>query len=96
MEFFYGTWHWSISGFLIGFVMLLLTYFGKNFGMSSNLKTMCSIAGAGKHSDFFNINWRDLKWNLIVVLGAIVGGFIAFYFLNNETEVILNPNTVAQ
>lgn len=96
MEFFYGTWHWSISGFLIGFVMLLLTYFGKNFGMSSNLRTMCSIAGAGKHSDFFNINWRDLKWNLIVVLGVIVGGFIAFYFLNNGTEVVLNPTTVLQ
>lgn len=96
MEFIYGTWHWSIAGFLIGLIMLLLTYFGKNFGMSSNLRTMCSMAGAGKFSAFFKLDWREQKWSLAVVLGAIVGGFVAYNFLSNGSGVQLNPLTINQ
>ena len=96
MEIVFGTWHWAVSGFLIGMVMLLLIYFGKSFGMSSNLRTMCTMAGAGKFSDFFKFDWREQKWSLAVVLGAFVGGFIAFYFLSNGTGVIINPDTVSQ
>lgn len=96
MDFIYGTWHWAISGFLIGLIMLLLTYFGKTFGMSSNLRTICSMAGAGKFSSFFKLDWREQKWNLAVVLGAILGGFVAYNFLQNGTEVAINPQTVKQ
>ena len=96
MEFIYGTWHWSVSGFLIGSIMLLLTYFGKNFGMSSNLRTMCSMAGAGKFSDFFKFDWREQKWSLAIVLGAILGGFIAYNFLSDGSGVQLNPQTITQ
>jgi hypothetical protein len=96
MDFLYGTWHWAISGFLIGLIMLLLTYFGKSFGMSSNLRTMCSMAGAGKFSSFFDLDWREQKWSLAVVLGAILGGFVAYNFLQNGTEVAINPETIKQ
>jgi hypothetical protein len=96
MEFIFGTWHWAISGFLIGVTMLILTYFGKSFGMSSNLRTMCSMAGAGKFSDFFKLDWREQKWSLAVVLGAFVGGFIAFYFLSDGSGVNVNPETITQ
>ena len=89
-----GTWHWAISGFLISIVMLVLIYFGKSFGMSSNLRTMCTMAGAGKFSDFFKLDWREQKWSLAIVLGAFVGGFIAFHFLSNGTGVNLNPETI--
>ncbi|WP_445712769.1 YeeE/YedE family protein [Flavobacterium sp.] len=94
MELILGTWHWAISGFLISIVMLVLIYFGKSFGMSSNLRTMCTMAGAGKFSDFFKFDWREQKWSLAVVLGAFVGGFIAFHFLSDGTGVNLNPETV--
>jgi uncharacterized protein len=94
MDFLYGTWHWAISGFLIGLIMLLITYFGKTFGMSSNLRTLCTMAGAGKFSSFFKLDWREQKWNLAVVLGAILGGFIAYNFLQNGTEVAINPDTI--
>ncbi|MFD2909625.1 YeeE/YedE family protein [Flavobacterium ardleyense] len=96
MEFIYGTWHWSISGFLIGSIMLLLTYFGKSFGMSSNLRTMCSMAGAGRFSDFFKFDWREQKWSLAIVLGAILGGFVAYNFLSDGSGVQLNPETITQ
>jgi uncharacterized membrane protein YedE/YeeE len=96
MNFITNTWHWSISGFLIGLIMLLLTYFGKTFGMSSNLRTMCSLFGAKKAAQFFDFDWREQKWNLAVVLGAIVGGFFAYYFLSGNEMVQINPKTIAQ
>ena len=94
MDLIYGTWHWSISGFLTGLIMLLLIYFGKSFGMSSNLRTLCTIAGAGKKTAFFDFDWRTQKWNLAVVLGAVLGGFIAYNFLNNGTGVQISEATL--
>ncbi len=96
MEFILNPWPWYISGPLIALVMALLLYFGKTFGMSSNLRTMCTIAGAGKFADFFNFKWKDQVWNLIVVLGAIIGGFIAVEFLSNNSGTDLNPTTVTE
>ncbi|KAA5824507.1 YeeE/YedE family protein [Algibacter amylolyticus] len=96
MQFILNPWPWYVSGPLIALVMAFLLYFGKTFGMSSNLRTMCSIAGADKFSDYFKFNWKDQLWNLTVVLGAIIGGFIAVKFLSNTSGTNLNPNTVAE
>ena len=46
MNILFDTWHWSFSGLAIGIIMLVLTYFGKTFGMSSNLRTLCSMTPA--------------------------------------------------
>ncbi|WP_428225795.1 YeeE/YedE family protein [Flavobacterium sp.] len=96
MELLTKTWHWSISGALIGLVMLLLTYLGKTFGMSSNLRTICSMSGGKRVSDYFNFNWKEQQWNLAVVLGSIVGGFIAYHFLGGTHNIAINPKTIAQ
>lgn len=96
MELISLTWPWYVSGFLIGLVMLCLNYFGKVFGMSSNLRTLCTIAGAERFADFFKFNWKDQIWNLMVVLGAMVGGFVAVHFLHNDSNVTLNPATIVQ
>jgi hypothetical protein len=96
MEFLLNPWPWYVSGPLIAIVMALLLYFGKTFGMSSNLRTMCAMGGAGKYSDFFKMNWRDYAWNLTVVFGAIIGGFIAVQFLSNDSVTKLNPTTIAE
>lgn len=96
MEIILNPWPWYISGPLIAIVMALLLYFGKTFGMSSNLRTLCAIGGAGKFSDFFKFNWKDQLWNLTVVLGTIIGGFIAVHFLSNDSGTALNPTTVAE
>jgi uncharacterized membrane protein YedE/YeeE len=42
------------------------------------------------------MDWREQKWSLAVVLGALVGGFIAYHFLSNGSGVNLNPATVTQ
>ena len=96
MEFLLKPWPWYISGPLIALVMAILVFFGKTFGMSSNLRTLCSMGGAGKYSDFFRFDWKAQKWNLTVVLGAILGGFIAFQFLSDGSAIALNPNTIAE
>ena len=87
-------WPWYVSGPLIALVMFLLLFTGKNFGMSSNLRTMCTICGADKTTDFFRFDWKSQRWNLIVVLGAVIGGFIGSHFLSGDTAVAINPETV--
>ena len=87
MEWIFKPWEWYIAGPLIALIMITLVMIGKNFGMSSNLRTLCTICGAGKTADFFKWDWRTQKWNLWVVFGALLGGFIAQHWLS-ETEVI--------
>jgi uncharacterized membrane protein YedE/YeeE len=94
MNFISQTWHWSISGFLIGIVMLCLIYFGKVFGMSSNLRSLCSMTGIGKKVPFFDWDWKAQKWNLIVVVGAMLGGFVASHYLSLDSNVAINPKTI--
>ena len=96
MEIVTHTWHWAISGFLIGIVMLLLNYFGKVFGMSSNLRSLCSITGVGKIVPFFDWDWKSQRWNLVVVLGAMIGGYIAVHFLSDASNVAINTKTIEQ
>lgn len=88
-------WPWFISGPLIALVLLLLVYFGKTFGMSSNLRTLCSMAGAGRYSNFFKFDWKAQRWNLTVVLGAVLGGFIATHFLSDGSPIDLSATTVS-
>ncbi len=80
-------WPWYISGPLIALTMFILLFAGKQFGMSSNLRTVCSIGGAGKVSDFFKFDWKAQRWNLVVVLGAIIGGYIGAKFLPAKVNI---------
>lgn len=95
MDWIYEPWPWYVSGPMIALVMFLLLMVGKNFGMSSNLRTMCTICGAGKTSDFFRFDWKAQRWNLVVVLGAMIGGFIGSHFMTTDAAVAINPDTVA-
>lgn len=95
MDFILKPWPWYVSGPLITLTMLILVLFGKTFGMSSNLRTFCAIGGAGKYADFFKFDWKSQRWNLTIVLGAIIGGFIAVHFLSDGSPIQLNPETVS-
>ena len=96
MEYILNPWPWYVSGPLLALVMAILLYFGKTFAMSSNLATLCSMGGAGNFIDFFKPDWKERKWNLTVVFGAILGGFVAKFFLSNETPIDLNKKTVQE
>ncbi|MFC5048304.1 YeeE/YedE family protein [Aquimarina hainanensis] len=94
MDWIYKPWPWYVAGPIIAFIMFLLIMVGKNFGMSSNLRTLCTICGASSKVEFFKFDWKSQKWNLVVVLGAIIGGFIGSFFLSDDTTVAINPDTI--
>ncbi|MDB4037028.1 YeeE/YedE family protein [Polaribacter sp.] len=94
MNWIYEPWPWYIAGPMIALIMFLLIMVDKSFGMSSNLRTMCTICGAGNKADFFKFDWKSQKWNLVVVLGAVIGGFIGSYFLSTNTAVAIHPDTI--
>lgn len=94
MEIIFEPWPWYIAGPLIALIMFLLILTGKKFGMSSNLSTICTMCGADKNIDFFKFDWKAQRWNLIVVLGAVIGGFIGSHFLSNDTSVAIHPDVI--
>ncbi|WP_373059297.1 YeeE/YedE family protein [Zunongwangia sp. H14] len=87
-------WPWYVAGPLIAIVMFLLILMGRQFGMSSNLRTMCTMCGADAKADFFKFDWRAQRWNLVVIVGAAVGGFLGAHLLSNDAAVAINPATV--
>lgn len=95
IEFISQPWHWAVSGAMIVFVMFLLLLFGGEFGVSSNLRAMCAIGGAGKKHDFFNYDWKSQSWNLVFIGGAVIGGFIASHFLTSPEPVQISETTQA-
>ena len=96
MDFILQPWPWFIGGPLIAISLLLYFYFGKNFGASTNFETMCTILGADKFSDYFKKDWKDQAFALMFVVGLIIGGFIAAYYLIPNQTIDLNPQTVQE
>ncbi len=94
IEFISQPWPWYISGPLITLVMILLVYFGRSFGFSSNFRTACAAMGAGRKVTFFDYNWKDHIWNLLFALGALIGGFIASNFLSNGDVIQISQATM--
>jgi len=95
MNWIHEPWPWYVSGPMISLIMFLLLMVGKNFGMSANLRTMCTICGAGNKADFFRFDWKSQKWNLVVVIGAVIGGYIGSHLLSSDIAVAINSDTIA-
>jgi len=93
IEFLSQAWHWSFSGIMLVFVMFLLLWFGGSFGASSNLRTLCSIGGAGRRHSFFDFDWKSQLWNLVFICSAIVGGYLAIAFLASPEPVQISLST---
>ncbi len=94
MEFILQPWSWWFSGIMIAAIMFFLLYFGQSFGFSSHLRTICAAAGLGKSAKFFDFNWKAQIWNLVFLVGAILGGFIAREFLSTDAPVLISEATI--
>ena len=87
-------WTWWFSGAMIAAIMLFLLYFGRSFGFSSNLSTICAAAGLGKKIKLFDFDWKSQTWNLVFLVGAIIGGFVAKYFLTSDLPLQISEATI--
>jgi len=94
MDWIFNSWPWYIGGPIIALVMIALILLGKSFGFSSNFRTLCSALGAGKTCSFFDFDWKSQKWNLIFLIGSILGGFIAANLLSDNQIPTLSATTI--
>jgi hypothetical protein len=78
---FNAEWPWYAAGPLIGlFVPALLLAGNKSFGISGNLRHLCSAIVPGR-LEFFRYDWKRAGfWNLVFLAGVLIGGFLASHF----------------
>ena len=71
-------WPWYVAGPVIGlFVPALLIVGNALFGVSSSLRHTCAALFPGT-IDYFRYDWKKTGlWNMLFVLGILVGGFLA-------------------
>jgi uncharacterized membrane protein YedE/YeeE len=74
-------WPWYVAGPTIGlFAPALLIVGNRMFGVSSNLRHMCSILAPGS-IQYFRYNWKQSGlWNLLFAAGIAIGGFLASHW----------------
>ncbi len=96
MEVITQPWPWYVAGPAIAIILFLLNFFGKNFGVSTNLETFCTIGGAGRFVDYFKTDWKAKTWSLVFVVGIVIGGFISSEYLMASQQIDLNPKTVQE
>lgn len=85
-------WPWYVSGLAICLLMVFMIVQAKTFAFSSNFRTLCAACGAGKFSRFFQYDWKSQSWNLLFLLGSIIGGWIATRFLGGDAPPVLSSD----
>jgi len=91
IDFIMQPWPWYLAGPLIGLMVPLLLYIGnKSFGVSSSLRHACAACVPGNIS-FLKYDWRKEQWNLLFVLGILIGGAIAGILLVIPNSMIVDP-----
>ncbi|GIV33200.1 MAG: hypothetical protein KatS3mg031_0735 [Chitinophagales bacterium] len=95
MDFLRQPWPWYVGGVLIGLMVpLLLIYGNKRFGLSSSFRHICAAVIPAK-MEFFNYDWKAYRWNLLLVAGIAIGGFVGATFLNNPAPIAISERTKA-
>ncbi len=93
MEFISQPWSWYVGGILIGLMVpLLLLYGNKQFGISSSMRHVCAAVLPTK-IEFFNYNWREHQWNLLLVGGIVLGGFIGAKVIGHPESIAISEST---
>lgn len=86
-------WPWWVAGPLIGLTVPTLLIIGnKSFGISSSLRHVCAMC-VPANIPFFQYNWRKELWNIMFVVGVLIGGFIAANLLANPDTIVVAEST---
>ena len=95
MDFIFSPWPWYISGPLIGLMVPGMLYIGnKPFGVSSTLRSVCSMCVPINVDLYRKNDWKKDIWNLVFLAGILIGGTIAGNFLNDGNPLTLGEATV--
>jgi uncharacterized membrane protein YedE/YeeE len=91
-----GPWPWYVAGPAIGlFVPALLIVGNRLFGVSSNLRHLCSAVLPSK-LDYFRYDWKRAGlWNLLFAAGILVGGFLAAHWGTSHDVAISEQTRLA-
>jgi len=91
-----GPWPWYVAGPAIGlFVPALLIVGNRLFGVSSNLRHLCSAVLPSK-LDYFRYDWKRAGlWNLLFADGILVGGFLASHWGTSHDVAISEQTRLA-
>ncbi|HXX20538.1 MAG TPA: YeeE/YedE thiosulfate transporter family protein [Candidatus Acidoferrum sp.] len=89
------TWPWYVAGPIIGlFVPALLLTGNKVFGVSSNLRHLCSAFLPSK-LEYFRYDWKQTGlWNLVFLVGIVIGGFIGSHW-GTPHDIAISSQTKA-
>ena len=95
MDFIFSSWPWYVSGPLIGLMVPAMLYIGnKSFGVSSTLRSMCSMC-VPLNVDLYRKNdWKNDIWNLVFLAGILIGGIVAGNFMTDGSPIVLGEATV--
>jgi hypothetical protein len=83
-------WPWYVAGPLIGLVVpLVYWYGGRRWGVSQSLQHACAAVFPGG-IEYFRYDWRRQgAWNLAMVTGVVVGGFIGTRLLSRPDQTVV-------
>jgi uncharacterized membrane protein YedE/YeeE len=90
-------WPWWVAGPLIGLVVPFVYWHGgRKWGVSQSLQHICA-ATLPRGIEYFRYDWRkDGAWNLAMVAGVVLGGFVGGRILSSPDDVVgISPATRA-
>src|SRR5688500_5771788 len=88
-------WPWYVAGPLIGLMVPVLLFLGnKNFGISSSLRHICAACIPTK-AKYFRYDWKQEMWNVVLVLGIVVGGVLGGIVFGNPNPVQISASTIS-
>ena len=82
-------WPWWIAGPLIGLVVpFVYWYGGKKWGVSQSLQHLCAATAPAK-IEYLTYDWgKQGAWNLTMIAGIVVGGFVGGRLLSRPDDVV--------
>jgi len=91
MEWLSQPWPWYVAGPLIGLTVPVLLILGnKSFGISASMRHLCA-ACVPAGIPFFKYDWKKEIWNLVFVVGVVLGGIIAATVLSTDDAILIHP-----
>jgi len=93
MEIVYKPWPWYVAGPVIGLTVPVLLLLGnKKLGISSTLRQLCAVCFPAK-LPLLNYDWKKDVWNLYLVAGVLIGGFVGGKLFANPEPIDISVDT---